>query len=76
MLERGTRMGKGAACVGNSRAYLITRRKCIFEENTFPVSSCLGRKRKDPLSSWMPQAEGKGWGDCVAFWVKMKFVSV
>lgn len=36
--------------MGKSRAFPITRRKCIFEENTFAVSSCLGRKQKDPFN--------------------------
>lgn len=63
MLERGTRtsMGKGVAWVANSRAFPVTRRKYIFEENAFAVSSCWGRKQKGPFNSLGVPAEGRTW---------------
>lgn len=63
MLERGTGtgMGKGVARVRNSRAFPVTRRKYIFEENAFAVSSCWGRKQKGPFNLLGIPAEGRTW---------------
>lgn len=76
-LERGTSMGKGVACVGNtSRACPIATGKCVSKENTLAVSSCSGRKPKDPSIHLGVPGRKQSPGMCTACQVKMEFGSV
>lgn len=76
-LERGTSMGKGVACAGNtSRACPIAIGKCISKENTLAVSSCSGRKQKDPSIHLGVPGRKQSPGMCTACQVKMEFGSV